>query len=183
MARICEILPYDGSLCNSDLGGINALAVIELKNVLTLTIASGVVTAMTIVGGTDFEEWIVNDDNTASLVETPPSRDNSLVVQTLTANFSGVGAGSIALGDGVNMCCGGLVYFARYNNGLIRLFGIEYISTTDPMWRASVRRARAFVGTDSSTLEGKGITNLTIDSGAQYLGVTTSLTWTAILAL
>ena len=51
------------------------------------------------------------------------------------------------------------------------------------MWRPSVRRARAFVGTDSSTLEGKGITNLTIDSGAQYLGVTTSLTWTAILAL
>lgn len=183
MARVCEILPYDGSLCDNDLGGINAIAIIERSNILTVTITANAISAITLVADTNFEEWLLNDNNTAQLVETAPTRDSSMIVQTLTGQFAGVGAGAIALGDGVNMCCDGVVYAARYNNGLIRFFGIEYISTTDPKWRFSIRRARAFVGTDSSTMEGKGITTVTIDSGSQYLGVPTTLTWTAILAL
>lgn len=168
--RICEVKPHDGSECNSDLGGVVRLAAIERSNVTSVTInGTGQVTAVGLVAATHFSEWVFNDNNTANLIETPPTRETSLIDQTITAQFSSVSLNGVDVGDSVNQCCDGLVVAVEYANGQVRWLGIEWIDTVSPMWRFSIRRCRAFVGTDSGTLETKGNMPITINAGAQYL--------------
>lgn len=167
--RECLVVPIDGSQCDNDLGGIVRIATILRSNILTVTIAGDLITGMTLVALSHFEEWILNDNNTAQYTESEPTRENGLVIQMVKGQFASVSIAGVALGDGINQCCEGIVSAIEYANGRVRWIGIEYISATDPKWRQSVRKARAFVGTDSGTLESKGFVSLTIDAGAQYL--------------
>ena len=78
--------------CSNNVGGIKQLWITELENVSTYTLGSpsGVITAITMSGGTTFYEYEFNK-NTSSLTEVMSSNQQNgtqLVTQTVTLKFN-----------------------------------------------------------------------------------------------
>lgn len=184
--RPCEIKGADGSVCTNSPGGVISSLVAKLSDIASITFTADKITAIAMATGKSFEEWVYADNNVATYVETPPTRDNALSTQTLTGQFYSVNSSLVEVADGANQCCEGIVAVHQMGDGTLRVQGIErYLATGAKVWRPSVNKMRAFFGTDHQTVQGKPVTTVTGDSAAWYLApyVADTLTYAAIKAL
>lgn len=184
--RTCAWGELTGAECTKSIGGVIRTAGIKRSDVTDVTFdANGQVTALTLTAAGAFKSVTWADNNVATFVESPNTRESDLKVGTFTANLYGINNAYIKWADDVSACCEGVILIHEMGDGSLRVQGIEYMGSTGTTWRYSVGKTLVFTGTDHGTIETKPMTTVTAESRTMYHApyVAPALTYAAILAL
>ncbi len=167
--RECGFGEIDGSACKKGIGGVLRTAGAKSSVITDVTFdADGQVTAFSVSGADGFKSVRWADNSTATFTESEQTRDNDTHMGEFIGNLYGVQNEFTQWADDVSSCCEGVVLVHEMANGSLRVQGIEYLGTTAPTWRFSVKKTLVFTGTNHGTTDTKAVTTIKAESVTEY---------------
>lgn len=162
-------------------GGIEKAYATDKANITAVTVASGVVTAVTMSGSGQWGLLYADDqDEVAFMNETGQEQNNRVRVETSgLLQFNGITQSKITAANNAKACCG-VVVVAIYKDGTRRVHGLD-VDTSDN-WTFS-QKFRIVPNINSGTGAESTVVQYNFVGIGDYHAPTTTLTDTAIEAL
>lgn len=169
--------------CSPNYGGIVKSFACKLADITSVTIASGVITNLTMASTGLFEEYVYDGDGTANYNQTGAINNNRFTnEQVAFMKFKGITAAYVAAANNAVQCCD-VVFIHVLANGTRLVQGIEALTTTGAPSPTFVRSTRIIPTINTDTTQNEARMEFSISGAANTFSLTTSLTDSAILAL
>jgi len=149
--------------CGEGNGGIYASYIAE-RSTIALTVASSKITAVT----GSLKKYVYHSDNTANYNQTGnrPTENTHIYQQAAFMKFSNTTIAALQA-DKLKDCCE-LIAIHLFNDGQVRIQGIEYTTSARTAVKKSFKAAKATVNNLSDVGGAESRVEITINSEARY---------------
>ncbi len=171
----------NSSTCENT-GGCSHAYAVEASNVVSVTVASGVITGFTLATSEDFSKLAFDDQENVAFFNEEPNLVGSDIQMNGSSlmQFNGISQAKITAANKAKACCGVVVIWVHYS-GVRRVQGIDV--APDDSWEFSKDRARISPTLNSGTGTETEVMQYAIAHTGRYASATTDLDDAAIEAI
>jgi hypothetical protein len=172
LCGLVDLTQTASSACATKIGSIDRLWIANYEDLVSVTLTSGEVSAITLSGSNKMFNIVFSQNNTAFYNETPGD-PGAVIENQLSMEFEGITAEKIAALNNMRGCCE-LFVVVKYKSGIKRVVGIDY-DPDNTTWKKAVKPPQPKIGSQS----GAAVTDyekLTLEYIGQQQGLTMTCT-------